>query len=47
MEFRKLLVDAKQQKRNDELALELPVEQKVDLDGIPPLSGKGIEIKSS
>ena len=26
-----------------ELASELPVERKVDLDGIPPLKGKGID----
>lgn len=48
MEYRKLLVDGKQQKRSSELALELPVEPdrhhiRVDLDGFPPLLGKGIE----
>ena len=50
-ECRKLLVDAKQLRMDDELALELPVEHRafkikkslyVDWDGCPPLQGKDI-----
>ena len=46
VESRKLLVDGKQRKRYGELVLEQPVERAlpaVDLDGVPPLQGKGIE----
>ncbi len=36
MEYRKLLVDAKQQKRRSELASELPVERMISRPGRSP-----------